>query len=243
MRLRNLVAIGLIAVLTAGTNAQELKDAPYGKEVWKASFGEKIIWQELTPLGSLMICTDDALFCIDPATGKTLWENAELRKIPDDYFEILPATPLAVVQAKSGVLGQQTTMKLVKLEDGAVLWDSKALGLKSAMGQFLLPGAGALLIYGVDEKMKNKLVCADLETGIVRWESKDLFKGVTGKKAPAMFPLRQDKKTSRQGISGNQIPLELEDGTFIEFWSGQGMRRIKSSDGSVVWTSSFKLQV
>jgi outer membrane protein assembly factor BamB len=243
MRKMTWIGLAVIALLAMRSGAQELKDAPYGKEVWKATFGEKIIWQELTPLGSLMICTDDALFCIDPATGKTLWESADLRKIPDDYFEILPSTPLAVALSKSGIMGQQTKMRLINLDTGQDVWDSKQLGLTNTFGQYLLPRSGALLIYGTDEKFKNKLVCAELETGAVRWESKDLFKGVAGKKAPAMFPIRQDKKTSRQGIMGNQLPLEFADGTFIEFWSGQGMRRINSSDGSVVWTSNFKFKM
>ena len=78
----------------------------------------------------------------------------------------------------------------------------------------------------------------DPATGKVIWENKKLFK----KKAALQFPIQPEKKLSRLGIGGNQIPLVLSDGNFLEFMSEAGLRKINAKTGEAIWTSTFKFK-
>ncbi|MBU0509108.1 PQQ-binding-like beta-propeller repeat protein [bacterium] len=214
-------------------------DAPYGEQKWAADFEGEIQWQQLTDAGYLVVCTSTGLFGLDPATGQQAWAMDDVRKLPDDYFEILPATQFALVTKKSGPLGAMTQVVLVDVIDGKLMWTSKEMGLTNTNGQFYLPQAGGVLFFGTNEKGKATFLLADLVTGQPVWTSQTLFKGSKG---PEQFTIRPEKKTGRMGIGGNQYPVWLSDGTFLEFMSKNGLRKINAKTGEQVWASKFKFK-
>lgn len=42
---------------------------------------KSIVFQRLTPLGSLLVSTEDGLMGVDAATGKTLWTRSDIQKL------------------------------------------------------------------------------------------------------------------------------------------------------------------
>jgi outer membrane protein assembly factor BamB len=233
------VVFAAVLMAASAVNAEGLQDVEYGKELWKAKFEKEILWQELTGIGYLIVCTEDALYCVNPTDGQTIWSKDEYRKLDDDYFDVLPSTQFAVVLKKSGVMGSQTKLIFIDVSDGKEMWSSKECGLTNAQGQFYVPQLGGVLMFGTNEKGKAQFLLADIQTGQPKWNNTELFKA-TGSKAPQLYPIRQDKKTSRMGIGGNQLPVYLPDGSFIEFWSKQGIHKINGTTGEVLWTLNLK---
>jgi outer membrane protein assembly factor BamB len=230
--------IGLVAgIITITSTLQAEEETPYAQELWTKTFDKDIVWQQLTDAGYLMVCTDEGLYSLDPATGNVAWKMEDIKKLPEDFFEILSGTQFAVISKKSGPLGVNTETVVIDAIDGKILWTSKDIGLASSSGQLFIPELSALLIYGLKEKtMKPTGVLAELMTGKVIWASETLFK-----KSPELYPLRPAKKSSRLAISGNQMPVFHKDG-FIEFLTKNGPRKINSTSGEVIWTSPLKFK-
>ena len=50
------------------------------KEAWQAKFDREINWFNLTSLGTVVVSTDDALYGIEPISGKINWKNESFKK-------------------------------------------------------------------------------------------------------------------------------------------------------------------
>jgi outer membrane protein assembly factor BamB len=203
---------------------------------WVKSFDREINWQKLSDSGYLILGTDEALFALDPATGETAWSLDQFKKMPEDFIEMLPGTQFAAVTYKGGPLGFGATTYLVDVTSGKIQWDSAALELGNSTGQFYLPDAGGLLLFGTSKKGKMTLKLVDLATGKETWSNDGLFK-----KAPATFPISEKKKL-RLGVMGNQRPLYVEGKGILELVSPMGLRLLDASSGKLLWTSKLKVK-
>jgi hypothetical protein len=236
---RSLLTSLIVFLLLSVTARAADIEAPYGEELWKTSFEKKILWQELTDCGYLIVSTADALYCLDPATGAIHWQMEEHRKLAQDYFDVIPNTQFAAMIRKQGALGTQSKVVLLDILEGKELWDSDKFEMVNANGQFYIPEAGGMFIFGSNAKNKGVSAFVDIATGEPIWTSLELFKAAGGN-APVMFPIRQDKATGRMGIGGNQYPVATSDGNFIEFFSKQGLRKIDAKTGAVLWAWPIK---
>ena len=54
---------------------------PAKKESWRATFDREINWFNLTSLGIVIVSTDDALYGIEPKSGKINWKNEQFKKL------------------------------------------------------------------------------------------------------------------------------------------------------------------
>lgn len=77
---------------------------------WQTTFSTSLQWQEVTHLGSLIVCTSNELERIDPETGQINWCNTDLAS------EIL----------KFG--GKEIPKKLEALDDDIVLYSDQNIG-------------------------------------------------------------------------------------------------------------------
>jgi outer membrane protein assembly factor BamB len=229
------VALTLMACLAPLAFAQSADTLGAAAETWTASFSKDVNWQMLTDAGFLMVCTDDALYGVNPETGVTAWTNEDLKKITEDLVDLIETTPYAVITKKSG--GTRSELVMMDVISGQTLWTSKDLGLHNSNGHMLYRPASALIMYGKDEDSgKMKTIMADLVTGKPIWTSETLFE-----KKPAMFPLKTTGLLKREGIIGNQPPVVLPDGNFLECWSKAGLRKIDVKTGNVIWTSPLEI--
>jgi hypothetical protein len=200
---------------------------------WTLKFDKEINWQSLSEAGYLVIGTDDALHGIDPATGKTVWSLDQFKKMPQDFLEMLPGTQFGAITYKGGMLGMLSTTSIVDMITGKIMWDTSALELGNCSGQFYLPEAGGLLILGTSKQGKQRVQLVDIATGAPYWSSEDWYKS---SKPPAVFSISEEKKM-RLAIMGNQRPLFLPDGNFLEVMSPMGLRKMSSKDGSILWSA------
>lgn len=204
---------------------------------WVKSFDREIQWQKLSDSGYLILGTEEALFALDPATGETAWTLDQFKKMPEDFIEMLPGTQFAAITYKGGMLGFGATTYLLDVTTGKIEWDSSTIELGNSFGQFYLPNAGGLLIFGQSKKGKATVKLVDLAKGTEIWSNEDLYK-----KWPAQFPISTEKKT-RLGIMGNQTPLVIEGKGILELVSPMGLRLLDSKTGKVIWTSKLKVKV
>ena len=225
----------LFAGLVLGLALSPLRAAEV-QPVWVKSFDREITWQKLSDTGHLILGTDEALVALDPATGETAWSMDQFKKMPEDFIEMLPGTQFAAVTYKGGMLGFGNTTYMLDVSTGKIIWDSAALELGNSPGQFYLPQAGGLMLYGMNKKGRMTVKFVDLATGREIWVNDDLYK-----KPPAVFPISEKKKL-RMGIRGNQEPVVVEGKGILELASPMGLRLLDAATGKVKWTSKLKVK-
>jgi len=219
-----------LLVVATGVHAAE--------PAWTISFEKEIKWQQLTPAGNLVVGTDKALYGIDPATGAITWQWEELKKLKQPFFEVIPFTQYAVVNAASGPFGAQSNTMLIDVFNGKQIWSSKEIGLVNTQGQFLLMETGQIMMFGQSaEKMKPTLVVADLETGVPAWSSQEFLK-----KGPPLFEQGHAKIVKRFTMVGNQEPVFDTGKTIITYLNKEGVRKHSIETGELIWKSSAKLK-
>jgi len=222
----------VLFLLLAGLAAVQAKDV---QPEWVKSFEREINWQKLSDTGHLILGTDEALIALDPATGETAWSLDQFKKMPEDFIEMLPGTQFAAITYKSGLLGFGSTTYMLDVSSGEIIWNSVKLELANSPGQFYLPEAGGLMLYGMNKKGKMTVKFVDLATGNELWSNDGLYK-----KFPAVFPISEKKKL-RMGIRGNQNPVVVEGG-ILELVSPMGLRLLDAKTGQVKWTSKLKVK-
>lgn len=230
---RAVLAFGLLISLVVAASVHAAVEP-----VWNISFEKEINWQQLTPAGNLVVGTDEALYGIDPATGAITWQWEELKKLKQPFFEAIPYTQYAVVNAASGPFGAQSNTMLIDVLNGKQIWSSKEIGLVSTQGQFLLMETGQIMMFGQSaEKMKPTLVVADLETGVPAWSSQEFLK-----KGPKLFEQGHAKIVKRFTMVGNHEPVFDTGKTIITYLNKEGVRKHSIDTGELIWKSSAKLK-
>lgn len=233
----------LIAITTFAETGTTDAQPPLGKELWTLNVPTDIRWQKVTDAGFLLVSAQDSLYGIDPETGMRAWTMSTPEDLPEDAVDAVEGTPYVIVtqRIKTGFVlssnGLKSAIQMIDVTTGQIAWTSKDLGLDNSYGHFLFPAANALLIYGRNQDSKARVtIMADIITGKPHWSSEALFK----EEEPALFPIQSNRGGDRKGIFGNQPPLVLPDGNFLECWSKSGLRMLDSKTGNVLGTSPLK---
>ncbi|MBU0692636.1 PQQ-like beta-propeller repeat protein [bacterium] len=235
---RTLISVVLFAVLSVMSLSAAEIDAPYAEELWKASFEKDIRWQQMMDCGYLLVSTDDALNCLDPADGSIKWQKQEFGKLPQDYLDVIAGTPFAAIMDYERKTDSKSRMLFINIPDGRELWNSEKFAMTEANGQLFIPELDALFIVGKNADKEYLTALVDIFTGYVHWTSTELFSRKSSK-APRMF---ETERSSRKLICGNQEPLVTPDGNILEFISEQGLRKLDAKTGTVLWTWPLKVK-
>jgi len=136
---------------------------------WNADLGGQILWQEVTPLGNLIVSTEKSLQGLDPETGKYLWSLGEFGGLPRNNYQNLSNSPLFSI--KKGEF-----FYMINPFTGDVVFDSKKVGINDLKFQDVLFKANGVLIAG--EKVGSKdpvLLMVDVTSGNVLWSKDEKF--------------------------------------------------------------------
>ncbi len=85
---------------------------------WTLKVRGEIRWQQVTPMGALLVSTDAALAAVDIEGGQVMWEKPELGGLPAD----------SVHMVEGSLLMEATRPGLLQIFDpvtGAVVFDSR----------------------------------------------------------------------------------------------------------------------
>jgi len=127
-----------------------------------------IRWQQVTPAGVLLVSTDHALAAVDMDGGRVIWEKTELGGLPAD--SVRPVEDSLLIQATSPGL-----LLVFDPVTGAVVFDSRRLGLTQVVTRRVLPQSGTLLVHGRRAAGPSVVALYNLGNGEQLWANESLF--------------------------------------------------------------------
>ena len=219
----------IVALAAAATLAATAARA--AEPNWSYEADDDIVFQRLTPLGSLLVSTGSGLHALDPATGRVVWTNAGLKNLRECNYDELVNSPLALVEAGQGG-GTRRRVMAIDLATGQPRWDSTGLPFMTSQGVLQAPQRGMLVVAGVDQHGGKSVICGvDAETGALVWQQEGLF----------TLPLQLEevqgsgKIVKRFSIAGNQLPLFPTADTAILYLNAEGPVKIDLNTGHKLW--------
>ncbi|HKW39981.1 MAG TPA: PQQ-binding-like beta-propeller repeat protein [Gemmatimonadales bacterium] len=167
-----LLTLALIAVMRTAASSQGAAPATPGPAgaaaAWTLKLNGDIRWQQVTSAGELLVSTDAALAGIDVESGQITWQKPELGGLPADSVRAVEGS-LLMEAARPGLL------VIFDPVTGAVLFDSRKLGLTQVVTRRVLPQTGTLLVHGRRASGPAVVALYDLSTGDQRWANETLF--------------------------------------------------------------------
>ena len=148
---------------------------PAKKESWRATFDREINWFNLTSLGTVIVSTDDALYGIEPKSGKINWKNEQFKKLSKANYTGLKGSPFIAI-FEGGVFSMRQT--IIDVTDGRVVCNTKDLGLKYANKRLSVPNLGSVLFGGMDNN-GQALMLVSLIDGKKQWTVNKVFEKAT----------------------------------------------------------------
>jgi outer membrane protein assembly factor BamB len=178
---------------------------------WSYRSPSKIVYFEITPLGSLAVTSAAGLSVLDPASGVPQWSRSDLRRL-----DVIEGTPFGVARLENGA-------EVIELDSGKTKWKFADAGVNGT-GEFVAYTKSGLLMLVDLSGPAPALIGADLETGTVRW------------KQPAAVDAAVVTKNGRSFyLSPHNLPLQDTDSTIVIYPSHGGPIRLHLGTGQVLW--------
>lgn len=232
---RVLAVCMVVCALTA--NAQP-KTAPS----WSAKFRTDINWQRVHSLGYLIVDTNDALYGVNPADGKIIWENKAFAALNPDYYQEVEGTEFITIAYKNDESSTIPMQAIMNVESGKVLFDSQKEKI-GVLSRHVLPESGRLLVIGVKPNtLSASLFMYDIVSGQQLWTNDDMFKGEAGGAKGFLGKLQAMGQQLSNLQSLTSEPLELDDETII-ITHPNYVIRLNTADGKVIWKNSIQPSV
>ena len=223
MRFRVLAAALCSAVLLAAPAVSRAATPAWTRDVRVYEF------QRLSPLGTLLVSDTSGFACVDPATGKTLWNREDLRSLKPYNFDVLAGTPYGLVEFSEA---RHRRIEVVDLETGRKKWDSTQLPIRSSQGQFQVPYRRQLVMFGTAaDSSKSLMIAVDMETGELRWQQEQFF----AQKLKLFGVEGSVDSVKRKSISRSAPPVFPNDSTMVVWLSGDGPIAVDLATGAKKW--------
>jgi len=218
------MALPLALLLAVSAVAQNPATA-----VWTLKTKGPIRWQQVTPAGALLVSTDAALAAVDIDRGVTTWEKPELGGLPPDSVRMVEGS-LLMEAARPGLL------IVFDPVTGAVVFDSRRLGLAQVVTRRVLPQSGTLLVHGRRAQGPPVVALYDLTTGAQRWASESLFVQ-TGPKRGGLGGLMQGLVRAASGATALEVLQAGSDMIIVH--TLMGLRGLDAKTGAVRWSATL----
>jgi outer membrane protein assembly factor BamB len=231
---RPLPCFALLASLTtlaAAQNPAPAAAAAGAVPVWTLKTKGDIRWQQVTPAGALLVSTDAALSGIDMERGAVTWEKPELGGLPVDSVRMVEGS-LLMEAARPGLL------IVLDPVTGAVVFDSRKLGITQVVTRRVLPQSGTLLVHGKRQGGSPVVALYDLVGGAQRWANESLF-AQSGPKRGGLGGLMQGLVRAASGATELQV---LQAGPeVIVVHTLTGLRAMDARTGAVRWSATLPM--
>ena len=210
-------------------HAQTAAPAPSGATAaWTLKVKGEIRWQQVTPMGALLISTGAALAAVDIEGGQVMWEKPELGGLPAD----------SVHMVEGSLLMEATRPGLLVIFDpvtGAVVFDSRRLNLTRVVTRRVLPQSGTLLVHGNRAAGPSVVALYDLVTGDQRWENEALFEQAEPQKRGFGVLLQSLQRTASEGTALEVLQAGPD---MIVIHTLMGLRALDARTGAVRWSAA-----
>jgi outer membrane protein assembly factor BamB len=228
--------LGPVSVLLASgissepqQHAQAVAPAPSAATAaWTLKVRGDIRWQQVTPMGALLVSTDAALAGVDIDGGQILWEKPELAGFAAD----------GVHMVEGSLLMEATRPGLLLIFDpltGAVVFDSRRLNLTRVVTRRVLPQSGTLLVHGNRAAGPSVVALYDLVTGEQRWTNEALFEQGEPQKRGFGALMQGLVRTASEGSALEVLPAGPD---MIVVHTLMGLRALDARTGGVRWSAA-----
>src|SRR5438445_12657965 len=210
-------------------NAQAVAPAPSGATAaWTLKVKGDIRWQQLTPMGALLVSTDAALAAVETERGQVMWEKPELGGLPADGVRMVEESLLMEAE-RPGLL------VIFDPVSGAVVFDSRRLNLAQIVTRRVLPQSGTFLVHGRRADGSSVVALYDLVTGEQRWTNEALFEQAEPKKR-GFGALMQG--LARSASEGTALEVLQAGPDRIGVHTLMGLRPLDARTGAVRWSAA-----
>ena len=196
---------------------------------WTLKLKGDICWQQVTPVGALLVSTDAALASVDIDRGQVAWEKPELAGLAADDVRMV-AGSLLMEATRPGL------MMIFDPVTGAVVFDSRRLDLTQIVTRRVMPQSGTLLVHGKRVAGPTVVALYDLVTGEQRWANETLF-------APAE-PQKRGFGALMQGLTRTasesaELQVLQAGPDMIVVHTLAGLRALDAKTGAVRWSATL----
>ncbi len=135
---------------------------------WTKEMPSDILWQEVTGLGNLIVCSNNQLVGLDTETGEIRWSKQQHAGLHRDAFSELFNSPFFTVTTNNSI-------HLIDQLSGNEVFDSYKAGINTIEDYFLLYNSDAILVAGKGGDNKPLMVSVKMSDGTVSWTLKEKF--------------------------------------------------------------------
>lgn len=196
---------------------------------WTLKTKGDIRWQQVTPVGALLVATDTALAAVDIERGQITWEKPGLGGLAADDVHMVEGS-LLMEATRPGLL------LIFDPETGAVVFDSRRLDLTQVVTRRVLPQSGTLLVHGKRAAGPSVVALYDLATGEQRWANETLFEQTESKKR-GFGALMQG--LTRTASEGTELQVLQAGPDMIIVHTLMGLRALDAKTGAVRWSATL----
>src|SRR6266478_3054384 len=209
--------------------AQTAAPAPSGATAaWTLKVRGEIHWQQVTPMGALLVSTDAGLSAVDIERGQVTWEKPELGGLLAD----------SVHMVEGSLLMEATRPGLLLIFDpvtGTVVFDSRRLNLTRVVTRRVLPQSGTLLVHGNRAAGPSVVALYDLVTGEQRWANEARFEQAEPKKRGFGALMQGLQRTASEGTALEVLQAGPD---MIVVHTLMGLRALDARTGAVRWSAA-----
>lgn len=144
-------------------------------KAWSFEFDRNMEWFRLSPTGKIIASTNDALYGLDPATGKVAWKHDNLKNLTKENYNPVENSPFIAI-----VTGGMMNMQQIVLDvsTGKIIADTKQLGMKMVNKRYTVPSLGGIIFTGYLNNAPS-IVFIDAATGEKKWTMSNIFESVS----------------------------------------------------------------
>ena len=135
---------------------------------WNKEVPTKILWQEVTSLGNLIVSSREELIGIDTETGEISWGKRAFGNLERAAFEELPNSPFFSVTTDH-------SLHLIDQFSGNEVFNSKNAGLQKVASYHLLYNSDAILVSGTDYNEEPLMVSVKMSDASLSWSMNEKF--------------------------------------------------------------------
>ena len=211
-------------------NAQATAAAPSGATAaWTLKVKGDIRWQQVTPVGALLVSTDTALAAVDTERGQVMWEKPELGGLQADGVRMVEGSLLMEAERPGLLL-------IFDPVTGAVVFDSRRLDLAQIVTRRVLAQSGTLLVHGNRAAGPSVVALYDLATGEQRWTNEALFEQAEPKKRGFGALMQGLQRTAAEGSALEVLQAGPD---MIVVHTLMGLRALDARTGAVRWSAAL----
>lgn len=232
------IVVAVSLVLMTGTSSARMPKsaqaasgaAPSGATAaWMVNVKGEIRWMDATPVGALLVSTDTALASVDTERGQVMWEKPELGGLAQEDVHTVEGS-LLMEADRPGL------MMIFDPVTGAVVFDSRQLGLTQIVTRRVLAESGTLLVHGTRAGGPPVVALYELSTGKQLWANETLFEQTQPQKRGFGALMQGLEQTASEGT---ELQVLQAGPDMIIVHTLVGLRGLDAKTGAVRWSATL----